>query len=203
VIRSNIANESLPENPRYALPSAVEHVILDRDGVLNVELDGGAYLDDPSSFRWLPGALEALAALRTLGVRISVATNQSGIGRSVITEAALAAVHQKMRLDSDRALGSIDAIFYCPHAPDAGCPCRKPAPGLILAAIDQSGIAPRNTLVIGDAASDLQAARAAAVSAALLRTGKGRNHETFAAVHGIPVFDDLGALVAELALNRR
>jgi D-glycero-D-manno-heptose 1,7-bisphosphate phosphatase len=150
VIRSNIANESLPGNPTDALPSAVEHVILDRDGVLNVELDGGAYLDNPSSFCWLPGALEALAALRTLGVRISVATNQSGIGRSVMTEAALAAVHQKMKLDSDRALGSIDAIFYCPHAPDAGCSCRKPAPGLILAAVEQSGIAPLNTLVIGD-----------------------------------------------------
>jgi D-glycero-D-manno-heptose 1,7-bisphosphate phosphatase len=190
-------------NPKDALPSAIEHVILDRDGVLNVELDEGAYLDNPSSFHWLPGALEALATLRTLGVRISVATNQSGIGRSVMTESALAAVHKKMRLDGDRALGSIDAIFYCPHAPAAGCSCRKPAPGLILAAVDQSGIARLNTLVIGDAASDLEAARAAGVSAALLRTGKGRNHETFAAVHGIPVFDDLGALVAELALNRR
>ncbi len=184
------------------MPNAVEHVILDRDGVLNVELDEGAYLDDPASFRWLPGALEALAALRTLGVRISVATNQSGIGRSVMTESALAAVHEKMRLDSDRALGSIDAIFYCPHAPDAGCSCRKPAPGLILAAVDQSGIASRDTLVIGDSASDLQAARAAAVSAALLRTGKGRDHERFAAAHGIPVFDDLRALVAELFINR-
>jgi D-glycero-D-manno-heptose 1,7-bisphosphate phosphatase len=185
------------------LPPATEQLILDRDGVLNVELDEGAYLDDPSSLRWLPGALEALAALRTLGVRISVATNQSDIGRSVMTEPALAAVHEKMARDSDRALGSIDAIFYCPHAPDAGCSCRKPAPGLILAAGERSGIACLNTRVIGDAASDLEAARAAVVSAALLRTGKGRHHESFAIAHGIPVFDDLRALVAELANNRR
>jgi D-glycero-D-manno-heptose 1,7-bisphosphate phosphatase len=197
-----MASHYHPPALKDALPNTVDHVILDRDGVLNVELDGGAYLDDPSSFRWLPGTLEALAALRTLDVRVSVATNQSGIGRRAMTEAALAAVHEKMRLDSDRALGPIAAVFYCPHAPEAGCSCRKPAPGLILAAVEQSGIVPSKTLVVGDSASDLQAARAASVRAVLLRTGKGRDHERFAAAHGFPVFDDLRALVAELFTNR-
>jgi D-glycero-D-manno-heptose 1,7-bisphosphate phosphatase len=178
--------------------NAIRHVILDRDGVLNEEPDDGACVADPASFRWLPGALDALAALRNLGVRISVATNQSGVGRGVMTEAELAAVHDKMSLDARRVQGSIDAIFYCPHAPDAGCSCRKPAPALIEAAIDRSGLARDDTLAVGDAVRDLDAAGAAGVRAALLRTGKGRAHEAIAAARGIPVFDDLTALVAAL-----
>jgi D-glycero-D-manno-heptose 1,7-bisphosphate phosphatase len=178
--------------------AAIRHVILDRDGVLNEEPDDGAYVTDPANFRWLPGALAALAALRKLDVRISVVTNQSGIGRGRMTEVELAAVHGKMTLDARQVQGSIDAIFYCPHAPDAGCSCRKPAPALIEAAIDRSGVSRVNSLVVGDAARDLDAARAAGVRAALLRTGKGRAHEALAAARGIPVFEDLGALAAAI-----
>src|SRR6266700_898375 len=135
---------------------AIRHVIVDRDGVLNEELDDGAYLGDPDRFHWLPGSLDALADLRTLGVRVSVATNQSGIGRGVISELDLDAVHRKMASDAKIAHASIDAIFYCPHAPNAQCACRKPAPGLIIAAITQSGISAANTLVIGDAPRDVE-----------------------------------------------
>src|SRR5882672_10589624 len=144
-------------NPLLGFLGAVRHVIVDRDGVLNQELDGGAYLADPDSFRWLPGALDALVHLRTLGVRVSVATNQSGIGRGVFTEHELSAVHHKMSSEAKAAGGLIDAIFYSPHAPDALCSCRKPAPGLIIAAITPSGITSANTLVVGDAARDLEA----------------------------------------------
>ena len=194
-------NASNPPKDSYddsavGVSGAIRHVILDRDGVLNEEPDDGGHVADPANFCWLPGALAALAALRTLGVRISVVTNQSGIGRGHMTEFELAAVHDKMTLDAQRVQGSIDAIFYCPHAPDAGCSCRKPAPALIEAAIDRSGIPRVNTLVVGDAARDLDAARAAGVRAALLRTGKGRAHEALAAARAIPVFEDLGALVA-------
>jgi D-glycero-D-manno-heptose 1,7-bisphosphate phosphatase len=73
----------------------------------------------------------------------------------------------------------IDAIFYCPHAPAAACTCRKPAPGLINAAITESGISGEHTLVVGDADGDLDAARSAGAHAALVRTGKGRLHETY------------------------
>jgi D-glycero-D-manno-heptose 1,7-bisphosphate phosphatase len=183
------------------LSSVIRHVILDRDGVLNEEPDGGGHVADPADFRWLPGALGALAALRKFGVRTSIVTNQSGIGRGRMSEFELAAVHDKMTLDARRMQASIDAIFYCPHAPDDGCSCRKPAPALIEAAIDRSGIPRINTLVIGDAARDLDAAHAAGVRAALLRTGKGRAHEALAAARGIPVFDDLSALVTELWLQ--
>lgn len=179
--------------------SAIKHVILDRDGVLNEELGEGAYLADPQTFRWLPGALNALAQLHALGVRVSVATNQSGIGRGIMSESELAAVHQKMTSDAHNAHGSIDAVFYCPHPPDAKCSCRKPAPGLIVAAITQSGILPVNTLVIGDAARDLEAAHSAGAPAALVRTGKGRLYESSAVAQGIPVYEDLRALVAALA----
>src|SRR5271156_2356682 len=109
--------------------SAIQHVILDRDGVLNEEPVAGAYVVDTASFRWVPGALDALAELGRLGVRISVATNQAAIGRGLMTEFELTAVHEKMSLEARRMGGSIDAIFCCPHAPDGGCACRKPAPG--------------------------------------------------------------------------
>jgi phosphoheptose isomerase len=107
-----------------------------------------------------------------------------------------------MASDAKIAHASIDAIFFCPHSPDAQCACRKPAPGLITAAITQSGISAANTLVIGDAARDLEAAWSAGTRAALVRTGKGRMHEPYAAAHGIAVYDDLSAFVAELASKR-
>lgn len=182
--------------------SDIDHVILDRDGVLNEELADGGYITDPADFRWLPGALPALAALRAIGVRVSVATNQAGVGRGQLSELELARVHDKMSAEATIARGSIDAIYCCPHAADSACSCRKPLPGLIERAIDQSEISKGNTLVVGDAERDLEAARAAGAHAALLRTGKGRSFESFATARGIPVFDDLGDLVAELSRQR-
>jgi D-glycero-D-manno-heptose 1,7-bisphosphate phosphatase len=178
---------------------SIRHVIVDRDGVLNQESDGYAFVADPDNFRWLPGVLDALAGLHSLGVRVSVATNQSGVGRGIMSEQALKAVHQKMSSEAKIARASIDAIFYCPHPPNAACGCRKPAPGLIVRAIAESGISADHTLVIGDADRDLDAAQSAGVHAALVRTGKGRLHESYATAIGIPVFDDLSALVGTLA----
>ena len=191
-------HEVLPRDRGLEPLRAIRHVIVDRDGVLNEELADGAYLDDPDLFRWLPGALHALADLRAWGVRVSVATNQSGIGRGTLSERDLKAIHQKMTADASAARASIDAVFYCPHAPEAECACRKPAPGLIEAAIADSGILPNHTLIVGDAARDLEAATSAGARAALVRTGKGRFHESYAAAHGIPVYDDLRAVVTDL-----
>jgi D-glycero-D-manno-heptose 1,7-bisphosphate phosphatase len=155
----------------------IRHVILDRDGVLNDERAGNSLVSSPSAFQWLPSALEALADLRAMGLRVSVATNQSAIGRGALSELELSTIHEKMSQDARNAGGSIDAIFYCPHGPDQGCDCRKPSPGLILAAVAQSGIACANTLVVGDAGRDLEAARSAGTHAVLVRTGKGRQFE--------------------------
>lgn len=178
----------------------IRHLIVDRDGVLNAEPAGGEFVREPAQFHWLPGSLEALARLSAAGIRISVASNQSGVGRGLMSPADLARVHARMTDSAAAAGGSIDAIFCCPHAPDAGCECRKPAPGLVLAAIRAGGIAPAATLVVGDDARDVAAARAAGVAAALVRSGKGRAVEQALADPTLPVFEDLGQLVEQLLL---
>jgi D-sedoheptulose 7-phosphate isomerase len=200
-----IAAAPISERLRPALqagvPETIRHVILDRDGVLNEEAGENTFVTTPRKFQWLPGALEALAHLHAMGVRVSVATNQSGVGRGILSELDLIAIHEKMCLDAKEAGGSIDAIFCCPHGPDDSCTCRKPAPGLILAAVRESGILSSHTVVIGDAARDLDAARAAGARAILVRTGKGRQYEKYATDQGISIFDDLQAFTGELSLS--
>ncbi len=169
------------------------HLILDRDGVLNCEPPDSGYVLEPQDFRWIPGALEGLAALHRAGIRLSVATNQSGVGRGLMTSKQLEAVHARMLADVAAAGGGVDAVLVCPHAPQAGCTCRKPAPGLIETAVTQSGILASETLVVGDDARDLEAAARARVAAALVRTGKGRETEA-RMERPIPVYDDLSAL---------
>jgi D-glycero-D-manno-heptose 1,7-bisphosphate phosphatase len=176
-----------------------KHVILDRDGVLNREAEASGYVLEPAQFHWLPGALEGLATLRRAGLRISVATNQSGVGRGLMSLEALAAVHERMQDEAARAGGALDAVLFCPHAPEAGCDCRKPAPGLIHAAIAAAGIPAAETLLVGDDKRDLDAARRAGVSAALVRTGKGRNTEALLNGADVPIYDDLRQLALALA----
>ncbi len=176
----------------------VRHVILDRDGVLNVEAPNRGYVTRPEAWHWLPGAREALALLARAGVRVSVATNQSGVGRGLMSAADLDAVHARMRRETEASGGRIDALFTCPHAPGAGCRCRKPAPGLIEDAVAAAGVPPAETLVVGDDGRDLQAARAAGVPAALVLTGKGRAAAAALSPHTVPVYDDLHALARAL-----
>jgi D-glycero-D-manno-heptose 1,7-bisphosphate phosphatase len=171
------------------------HLILDRDGVLNYEAPPPGFVLRPEQFRWLPGALDGLAMLHRAGIRLSVATNQSGVGRGLMTLEALQAVHTRMQAEAASAGGPLGAVFCCPHAPDAGCACRKPAPGLIATAITQSGLPAADSLVVGDDERDLDAAMRAGVQAALVRTGKGRETEArLAGRSGIVVYDDLRAL---------
>ncbi|HVN41670.1 MAG TPA: HAD-IIIA family hydrolase [Steroidobacteraceae bacterium] len=175
----------------------VRHVILDRDGVLNVEAPNRGYITRPESWQWLPGAREALALLTRAGIRVSVATNQSGVGRGLMSAADLEAVHARMRREALAAGGRIDALYACPHAPEAGCPCRKPAPGLIEEAIAAAQVPACETLVVGDDGRDLQAADAAGVPAALVLTGKGRAAAALSP-RTVPVYDDLLALARAL-----
>jgi len=174
---------------------SVRHVILDRDGVLNYEAPTGSYVREPAEFRWLPGALEGLALLRRAGVRLSVATNQAGVGRGVMSLAQLAAVHERMESEAAAYGGALDAVLYCPHAPEERCSCRKPAPGLIEAAVARSGVSANESIVVGDDERDLEAARRAGVAAALVRTGKGRRtEELMGNAAAVPVYDDLPQL---------
>ena len=104
-------------------------IILDRDGVINEDSD--AFIKSPQEFIPLPGSLEAIARLNAAGYRVAVATNQSGIARGLFDRATLDAMHQKLDTLLAAVGGHIDALVYCPHAPDAGCDCRKPRPGLL------------------------------------------------------------------------
>jgi D-glycero-D-manno-heptose 1,7-bisphosphate phosphatase len=177
------------------------HVILDRDGVLNYEPPGRGYVVTPEEFRWLPGALASLATLRRAGVRLSVATNQSGVGRGLMTRAQLEAVHDRMVKEAAADGGAIEEVLVCPHAPDAACLCRKPRPGLIEMAIAHSAIPASETLGVGDDERDLLALQSAGVAAVLVRTGKGRQTEsriagrsTSTGAATIAVYDDLETL---------
>lgn len=177
------------------------HLILDRDGVLNHEAPDAGYVREPADFVWLPGALDTLALLRGAGVRLTVATNQSGVGRGLMSLAQLAAVHERMLAEAANAGGALDAVLFCPHAPEDRCTCRKPEPGLIHEAIERSGIAAAESLVVGDARRDLEAAVRAGVRAVLVRTGKGRKTETQLHGNEVPTFDDLPQFARALLGN--
>lgn len=176
----------------------LRHVILDRDGVLNQEAEGGGYIERPEDFAWVPGALEGLRLLREAGLYLSVATNQSGVGRGIMTLAQLEAVHARMRAEAAGQGAPLDAIFFCPHGPQDGCDCRKPAPGLILRAMAGSGHAAAETILVGDADRDLEAAARAGIPAVLVRTGKGRKTEAGLQGLRVPVYDDLPAFARAL-----
>jgi D-glycero-D-manno-heptose 1,7-bisphosphate phosphatase len=152
----------------------VRHVILDRDGVLNREAPGGGWVHRAEDWQWEPGALEALKVLSRAGLGLSVATNQSGVGRGVFTVEDVDAVHERMLAEAAAAGVTIDAVFFCPHAPRHRCRCRKPAPGLIEHAVARAGVPVDDIVAVGDALRDLEAAQAAGVRAVLVRTGKGR-----------------------------
>jgi len=178
------------------------HVIFDRDGVLNSEVHGASCVCTPAQFQWLPGALEGLAILHRAGLRLSVATNQSGVGRGWLSLEQLAAVHARMQADASAFGATLDAVLFCPHTPHDQCSCRKPAPGLIQAAIARSGIPAEESLVVGDDCRDLEAARRAGVAAVLVRTGKGWRTEELLAGTDVRTWDDLPELARALVSGR-
>ena len=144
--------------------------LLDRDGTLIVERD---YLSDPEGVELLPGAAAGLRRMREMGLALVVVTNQSGVGRGYFTEASLRAVHERMESLLAREGVRLDGIYHCPHAPDDGCDCRKPATGLAERAARELGFALARSAVIGDKGSDVALARALGVPAVLVTTGYG------------------------------
>ena len=173
----------------------VRLVILDREGVLNECV--APFMRSPEDFRPIPEAFEAVARLNQAGYRVVVATNQAGVGRGLFDMAALNAIHDRMHRAAISAGGRIDAVFYCPHPEEAGCPCRKPATGLFEEIAERYGLrSPAGVPAVGDSIRDLQAASKAGAQPVLVRTGKGRDTE---AVNALPpgtlAFDDLSAFV--------
>ncbi|MFF7366882.1 D-glycero-alpha-D-manno-heptose-1,7-bisphosphate 7-phosphatase [Streptomyces tricolor] len=136
-------------------------VLFDRDGTLVVDVP---YNGDPDRVRLLPGAAAAVALARSHGLATGVVSNQSGIGRGLLTAEQVRRVNAR----ADDLLGGLDTWVFCPHAPDAGCACRKPRPGLILTAAARLGVPPDECLVIGDIAADVLAARAAGARGVLI-----------------------------------
>lgn len=148
-------------------------LILDRDGTLNRSRDD--YVASPDEWEPLPGALEAVARLNQEGWRVVLATNQSGIGRSQFDMAALNAIHAKMHRQLAVAGGRVDAVFFCPHAPEDACHCRKPAPGLFEQIGERYGVPLADIPVAGNALRHVQAGAAAGCPAHLLLTGKSEH----------------------------
>jgi D-glycero-D-manno-heptose 1,7-bisphosphate phosphatase len=147
-------------------------IILDRDGVINEDSD--AYIKSPDEWRPIPGSLEAISLLTQQDYRIVVLTNQSGISRGLFDRVTLDKMHAKMRAMAESAGGRIDDIFYCPHAPEDACHCRKPRPGLFLAFAEKYGVSLDQIPAIGDSHRDIEAARAVGALPILVKTGKGR-----------------------------
>ena len=172
-------------------------VILDRDGVINH--DSAAYIKSPEEWKPIAGSLEAIALLSQAGYRVLVATNQSGVGRGLFEMATLNAIHDKMHRALGLAGGRIDGIFYCPHAHDAGCNCRKPKPGLLEEIAHRFGVSLEGVPFIGDSLRDLQAAVAVGAQPILVLTGKGKKTRKDGDLpEGTVVYDDLAAAVRSL-----
>ena len=145
-------------------------VIVDRDGTLCVEREG--YIQTPDEWEALPGALDAIARLNQAGYHVVVAANMPGLGRGLFDSAALNAIHTKMAKQLAAVGGRVEAIFFCPHAPEEACSCRKPAPGLFHKIGERYKIDLKQVHAVGNSLSDAQAAHAAGCVPHLVLTGR-------------------------------
>jgi len=178
-------------------------VILDRDGVINH--DSEDYIKSPEEWRPIAGSLEAIARLCRADYRVVIATNQSGIATGRFDIDALNQIHRKMIVSVQQNGGKIDAIFFCPHAPDDQCDCRKPKPGLLLEASERLCTPLAGVPFVGDSSSDVEAAQAVGALPILVKTGYGSaSHADWLSRNDrhpfehVPVFPDLAAFVDDL-----
>ena len=173
-------------------------VILDRDGTINHDSD--RYIKSPKEWRPIEGSLEGIARLTQAGYRIVVATNQSGIARGFFDTKTLFAIHDTLVRALAQAGGRIDAFFFCPHAADSACQCRKPQPGMLLEVARRFNVALSDTYMVGDAQRDLEAAATAGARPVLVLTGKGaKTRDEGRLPPGTRVFPDLAAFAQHLA----
>lgn len=184
--------------PGGAAPAA----FLDRDGVINYD---AGYLHDWSEFRFLPGVVDALRQLQTLGYRLIVITNQSGIARGMYTESAYQALTARLK-DALREQGvTLAQVYHCPHHPDGSvpeyrldCGCRKPRIGMIEQALRDFDIDMAASILVGDKPSDIEAGSAAGVGRRfLVRCNCEGDRPAPGGADG--VFDDLAQCVARLS----
>jgi histidinol-phosphate phosphatase family protein len=187
-VRHRLAGEWRHRGSAQPWPPPVRAVLFDRDGTLVHDVP---YNADPERVRPVDGAVEALERLRRAGVKLGLVTNQSGVGRGLLSPAAVRAVNTRV----ERELGPFDTWQVCLHAPEDGCGCRKPRPGMLLRAARALGVPPEQCAVIGDIGADVEAARAAGARPVLVPTALTREQE----IADAPVVaEDLGAAVALL-----
>lgn len=147
-------------------------VFLDRDGVIN--RDSPDFIKSWAEFEFIPGSLEALRRLYETGHSLVLVTNQSGVGRGLIPPQALADIHRNLKTAAAEAGACIREIFYCPHRPEEGCRCRKPAAGLVEQACRRYRIDLGASVLVGDSLRDIECGlRAGCGRTVLVRTGKG------------------------------
>ena len=180
------------------MPStALKLIVLDRDGVLNFDSD--AFIKSPQEWRPIPGSLEAVARLNQAGYHVVVCTNQSGIARGLFTMATLNAIHQKMHDAAQQVGAHFDAVFFCPHASDDNCDCRKPKPGMLNALAARLETNLKGVPTVGDSLRDLQAGFVVGCVPYLVLTGKGeKTRDTGGLPPGTRIFANLAAVVDTL-----
>lgn len=164
----HLSNAGLGNFPQ----SSHKFIILDRDGVINIDSDD--YIKSADEWVPIPGSLEAITRLSKSGYKIGVATNQSGLARGYFNADDLEAMHNKLHHLLAIQGGKLDAIAYCPHSESDNCSCRKPLPGLIHTLEKQLGETATNAFFVGDKRADLLAGIAAGCQPVLVRSGKER-----------------------------
>lgn len=160
-------------NPqRSPIVNPCKTVFLDRDGVIN--MDSPDYIKSWAEFFFIPGSLDAIARLTRNGYAVIVITNQSAVNRRMITLTDLETIHRRLCQSACNSGGRITDIFFCPHRPDENCACRKPKPGMILAARKRYGIDLAGAVMVGDSGQDILAGQAAGCGrTVLVKTGHG------------------------------
>ena len=174
-------------------------IFLDRDGVI-IE-NRADYCRSWEEVVIVPGALQALARAQGTSYAVVIITNQSAVGRGLVDRETADDINARLVAAIRAAGGRVDGVYMCPHAPEDGCACRKPKPGLLLQAADELRLDLPHSVLIGDALTDLEAARAAGVGQAMLvRTGRGREQGALAQNPGrFVVYADLSEAIEAVA----
>ena len=147
-------------------------VFLDRDGVINRKATKGEYIVRWREFEILPGVVEAIRNLNQAAYRVIIVTNQRAVAKNKITLAELEKIHRKLIATVAQSGAVIDRVYFCPHDLASKCLCRKPEPGMLLHALKEFEIDPRQSWMVGDSAVDLEAGRRAGCRTALIEAGR-------------------------------
>lgn len=173
-------------------------ILLDRDGTIIVDKH---YLHDPEEVELLPGALSGLKKMQAMGFGLAILTNQSGVGRGMYTHEDVHACNRRLvEMLADEGV-TVAAVYYCPHAPEEGCECRKPATRLMEQAARDLGFNPSEAFMIGDKKADMGVGRNTGATTILVRTGKGTGEEPLCGDLADAVADDLDG-AAEIIHSR-